>query len=205
MDKLVCLGFAILELSKLHMYETYSDILQPYFGLENIQLHYMDCDSFVLSLKTENVFKELRNLEDVFDLSNLDENHELFSNQKTEKILVSFKLKLLKKLNRWFHCLRNKCYAFLCGDIVKMKWKLYLNLNRKMSNLKKINFVQKEKKMKMCDNYILKSINHEIYPQKIRKTSLSIIDDKRNYLDKTESLPWRLACFNMFFLYIYVR
>ena len=37
------------------MYETYYDILQPYFEKENIQLHYMDCDSFVLSLKTENV------------------------------------------------------------------------------------------------------------------------------------------------------
>ena len=96
MDKPVCLGFARLELSKLHMYETYSDILQPYFGLGNIQLHYMDCDSFLLSLKTENLFKYLRSLEGIFDLSNLDENHELFSNQKTEKLLVKLKLKLLK-------------------------------------------------------------------------------------------------------------
>ena len=28
------------------MYETHYDILQPYFGQENLQLHYMDCDSF---------------------------------------------------------------------------------------------------------------------------------------------------------------
>ena len=32
MDKPIYLGFAILELSKLHMYETYYDTLQPYFG-----------------------------------------------------------------------------------------------------------------------------------------------------------------------------
>ena len=31
MDKPIYLGFAILELSKLHMYETYYDTLQPYF------------------------------------------------------------------------------------------------------------------------------------------------------------------------------
>ena len=49
MDKPIFLGFAILELSKLHMYETYYDTLQPYFRQENIQLHYMDCDSFILS------------------------------------------------------------------------------------------------------------------------------------------------------------
>ena len=33
------------------MYETYYDILQPYFGEKNIQLHYIDTDSFVLSIK----------------------------------------------------------------------------------------------------------------------------------------------------------
>ena len=80
MDKPIYLGFAILELSKLHMYETYYDILQPYFEKENIQLHYMDCDSFVLSLKAENVIKDLKNFEDMFDFSNLDKDHELFSN-----------------------------------------------------------------------------------------------------------------------------
>ena len=37
MDKPIYLGFAILELSKLNMYETYYDTLQPYFGKENIQ------------------------------------------------------------------------------------------------------------------------------------------------------------------------
>ena len=32
MDKPIYLGFSVLELSKLHMYSTYYDILQPYFG-----------------------------------------------------------------------------------------------------------------------------------------------------------------------------
>ena len=32
MDKPIYLGFAMLELSKLHMYETYYDKLQPFFG-----------------------------------------------------------------------------------------------------------------------------------------------------------------------------
>ena len=31
MDKAIYVGFSILELSKLHMYETYYDKLQPYF------------------------------------------------------------------------------------------------------------------------------------------------------------------------------
>ena len=42
-------------MSKLHMYETFNDTLQPYFGQEKIQIHYMDCDSFILSIKSENI------------------------------------------------------------------------------------------------------------------------------------------------------
>ena len=54
----------------------------------------MDCASFVLSSKTENIINNLKILEDIFDFSNLDENHDLFSNKK--KLLVILKLKLLK-------------------------------------------------------------------------------------------------------------
>ena len=79
MDKPIYIGFTVLELSKLLMYETYYDILQPYFGQEDIQLHYMDTDSFVLSVNTKNIITDLKILEYIFDISNLDKNHELFS------------------------------------------------------------------------------------------------------------------------------
>ena len=52
LDKPIYVGFALLELSTLIMYETYYNI-QPYFGQEKIQLHFMDCDRFVLSIRTQ--------------------------------------------------------------------------------------------------------------------------------------------------------
>ena len=57
-------------------------IYKPYFGQEIIQLHYMHTDSFILSVNTNDIIKYLKNLEDMFDFSNLDENHLLFSNKK---------------------------------------------------------------------------------------------------------------------------
>ena len=81
MDKPIYLGFTILELSKLLLYETYYVKLQPYFEQENIQVRYMDTDSFVLSVNTIDIIKDLKNLEDLFDSGNLNENHELFSNK----------------------------------------------------------------------------------------------------------------------------
>ena len=47
MDELVYVGFGVIEVSKLWMYETYYDKLQPYSREKNIQLHYMDTDSTV--------------------------------------------------------------------------------------------------------------------------------------------------------------
>ena len=86
MVKAIYVGFAILELSKLHMYETYYDTLQPYFGQENLQLHYIDTDGMILSMRTENIINDLKNLEYIFDFSNLDKNHELYSN-KNKKVI----------------------------------------------------------------------------------------------------------------------
>ena len=60
-DKAIYVGFAILELIKSHMYETFHDKLQPCFGQENLQLHYADTDGMILTIKTENNIKDLKN------------------------------------------------------------------------------------------------------------------------------------------------
>ena len=88
-DKPIYLGFAVLELGKLNMSETYYDKLQAYFGQENIQLHYIDTDAFVLSVNTKDIIKDLKNLEDVFDFSNLDENHDLVSEKNRKEWVFS--------------------------------------------------------------------------------------------------------------------
>ena len=43
---------------------------------------------------------------------------------------------------------------------------------------------------KECDNYIIRSLNHEMYLQKVRKSTLSIFDDKRCYINETKRKPW---------------
>ena len=51
----------------------------------------MDTDSFVSKVITKDIIKDLKNLEVIFDFSNLDENHELSSNQN-EKVIGKFKI-----------------------------------------------------------------------------------------------------------------
>ena len=85
MDKPIYLGLSVLELGKLLISETYYDKLQPYTGQENIHLPFMDTDSFVLGVNTKDIIRDLKNLEDIFDFSNLDKNHELFSKKETKR------------------------------------------------------------------------------------------------------------------------
>ena len=55
-DSPVYVGVTILELSKLHMYDVFHNILQ--LSLNDLQLHYMDTDSFVSSFSEGNVDDE---------------------------------------------------------------------------------------------------------------------------------------------------
>ena len=184
MDKPIYLEFAVLELSKWHMYETYYDKLQPYFGQVKFQLHYMDTDSFVLSVNTKDIIKDLKNFEDIFDFSNVDENHELFSN-KNKKLIGKFKIETPK--NIWideFICLRSKLYSFKCGDNNKNKLKGISKSQSKHIKFEEYyNCLFSGKYQKECNNYIIRSINHEMYLQEVKKATLSIFDDKQCYIN----------------------
>ena len=95
MDKPIYLGFSVLELSQLLRYKTYYDKNYNHIlDKKNFQLHYMDTDSFALSVNTKDIIKNLKILENVFDFSNLEKNHGLFSNKN--KKMVFLQLNLLK-------------------------------------------------------------------------------------------------------------
>ena len=140
LDKPIYLGFAILELSKLYMYETYYDKLQPYFGQESFPLQYIDTDCFVLSIDSDNIIFDLKNLEYIFDFSNLDKNHELYRT-KYKKIVGKFNLETPKNvIIDDLVYLRSKMYAFKSKDDTEDKkiWKVYLKVNQKILNFKNI-------------------------------------------------------------------
>ena len=84
--------------------------------MKNIHLHYMDCDSFVLNIKTKNKNIDSKNLE-YFLISVVWMKIMNYSVLKKQKLLKNIKLK--RKKNFWIDevfALRSKCYAFKCGD-----------------------------------------------------------------------------------------
>ena len=71
------MGFSVLELSKLLLYEFYYHKLQLFYN-NKIKLHCIDTDSFILSIKTTNLLKVLEYFKDGFDFSELDISYELY-------------------------------------------------------------------------------------------------------------------------------
>ena len=71
MNKPVYLGMSILDISKTLMFDFWYDNLKPKYN-DKAKLCYMDTDSFVLNILTEDFFEDINNdVERCFDTSNL--------------------------------------------------------------------------------------------------------------------------------------
>ena len=74
MNKAKYLGMSILDISKTSMYEFWYDYIKPKYQ-EKAKLCYMDTDSFIIYLKTEDFYEDIANdVENQFDASNYDED-----------------------------------------------------------------------------------------------------------------------------------
>ena len=74
MNKPIYLGQAILDISKTHMYEFWYDYIKPKYK-DKARLCYMDTDSFVNNIKTEDFYKDTADeVEKWFDTSNYGKN-----------------------------------------------------------------------------------------------------------------------------------
>ena len=61
MNKPVYLGLSVLETSKTLMYEFWYDYMKPKYA-DNVKLCYMDTDSFIMHIKTEDFCKDIANM-----------------------------------------------------------------------------------------------------------------------------------------------
>ena len=59
-NKAIYLGLAILALSKIKMLEYWYDDMKIKYG-DNVKLCYMDTDSFIMNIKTEDFYKDIGN------------------------------------------------------------------------------------------------------------------------------------------------
>ena len=96
MNKAVYLGLAILDISKTLMYEFYYDYLKPKYD-DKIKLRYVDTDSFIFNVETEDFYKDISNdVEDRFHTSaySPEINRPLPKGKNTGKIMTDCRKRL---------------------------------------------------------------------------------------------------------------
>ena len=193
-DKPIYLGFSVLELSKLLMYEFYYHKLQPYYN-NKIKLHYMDTDSFILSIKTGDLINDLEYFKDDFDFSELDPSHELY-NSINKKVIGKMKIETspIIELDN-FVALRSKSYSFSYGSTVQeAKQRTIQKSKQKGIQHTPIysQFINSlfNSETTTATNYSIRSNAHNLTVQKQDKLALNPFDDKRMYLNPIQSLSW---------------
>ena len=117
MTKPLYLGMSILDISKTLMYEFWYDYIKPKYK-EKAKLCYMDTDSFVINIFTEDFFEDINNdVERWFDTSNYDKNDKRpLQTGMNKKVIGMFKDELGGKIMKEFCALRAKTYAYLMDD-----------------------------------------------------------------------------------------
>ena len=109
MNNPVYLGLSILDLSKTVMYEF---CVKPKYG-ENAKLCYMDTYSFIVNVKTDDIYKDVaKDIETRFDTSNFEIDRPL-PKGKNEKVIGLMKDELGGQIMKELVGLRAKTYSYL--------------------------------------------------------------------------------------------
>ena len=109
MNKPICLGLSILEISKILMDEFWYDYMKPKYN-DNVGLCYMDTDSFIMNIKTNDIYKDISDVVDNrFDTSNYEVKRPL-SMGKNKKVIGLMKDELGGEIITEFSALRPKTY-----------------------------------------------------------------------------------------------
>ena len=199
LNKPIFVGAAILDLSKIHMFEFHYGYVKKKW--EKVKVLYSDTDSLILEIETDDFFADTG--EDVkkwFDTSKYPKDHFAAKNGfpvgKNKKILGMFKDEAEGKIIREFVGLRPKCYSVLMDEKEIKKAKgTKKNTVKSISHEDFVRVLQGEKFPPM-KNISIRSHLHEIFTEQMWKVALSAEDDKRIVMeDGIQTLAighWRL-------------
>ena len=91
LNKPIYVGFTVLDLSKLLMYDFHYNFIKKNFSAE---LLFTDTDSLTYEIKSENAYKEFYKWKDLFDFSNYSKDS-TFYDDTNKKIIGKMKMNMV--------------------------------------------------------------------------------------------------------------
>ena len=108
-DRPIYLGFCILNLSKIVMYQFHYETILPKYSFI-AKLAYTDTDSFIYHIQTLDLYKDMAKNVDTYDTSDYPTDHPLYS-KKNSKLLGKMKDECAGQAPHEFVGLRSKIYS----------------------------------------------------------------------------------------------
>ena len=181
LNKPIYVGFSILDLSKTLMYDFHYGFIKNKYG-DKAKLLFTDTDSLCYEVQTKNVYQDIYDNKEVFDLSDIKGE---FNDNTNKKVIGKFKPEYCNSVITEFIGLRSKMYSVKLDDGKEEK---------KAKGVVKC-VIKKDLKHEMYDKIlktsgkmysrmkVLRSQKHRMYTMEMNKVSLSAYDDKRYILN----------------------
>ena len=187
-DKPIYMGACILETSKLHMYQFWYDHLKNKYN-DNVNLIYTDTDSLIISVETDDIYKDMLENKNLYDFSEYPTDHPNYD-ITNKKIIGKFKDELKSKIITEFVGLKPKMYSY---NYIDNKNIANTNIHKGTSCLLKHEEYKRslyKEKLIYKEFYNLQLNKQNIYLDKINQISLNPFDSKQYWIDNINSLPY---------------
>lgn len=185
LDKPIYAGFSILELSKYHMYDFHYNTMKPKYD-DKIQLMMTDTDSLVYKIETEDLYKDMYEMKEYFDMSEYSKSNPIYD-ETNKKVIGKFKDETGDKVINRFVGVRSKVYAIETETPITLK----LEESKKLKGIPKA-IVKKQMTLRDYERCVLENMDKVVdgivgfrtknltnYTMEQSKVGLSNRDDKR--------------------------
>jgi len=179
LNKPIAVGFCILELSKLVMYGFYYDYLKTKYQNRCLLL-FTDTDSLCCEIQTADIYRDMSESMDLFDTSNFDEDHALYS-KHNHLVLGKMKSETGSTAPLEFVGLRAKMYSLSCGKKSQKKAKGIKKhyVRKRVQHQSFLDVLRNSSYTTNAKFRLFRSTNHVVSTAEITKLCLSALDDKR--------------------------
>ena len=188
MNKLVNLGQAILDLSKI-MYEFHYDYMKCKYDDGSLTLCYMDTDSLIYDITTNDFYKDIADdVEDRFDMSGYAPDRPLPVG-KNKKVIGLIKDELGGGILIEFVTLRPKMYAYKVGNSESKKCKgIKKCVVKKTTSFEDYKHCLFSGGPSYRSQLAFRSLKHKVRMLEVNKLALSRDNDKCIIVDGVHSL-----------------
>ena len=185
LNRPIYVGFCILELSKVLMYDFHYNHIKVKYG-DNAKLLFTDTDSLCYEIKTHDIYRDYQEDQHLYDTSEYPRDHFLFST-RNKKVIGKMKDETHGVPIEEFIGLRPKMYSILYTENNKPVEKktakgIAKNVTKKVIRHNDYKTCLFDQTLEMASMKQIRSERHQLYSITLNKIGLSPYDDKRYIL-----------------------